>query len=59
MDNETFQPLEGLLVEAENRARVVLDGYTIGQAGYNNAYFIHTDICRALAHLRALNAMNV
>ena len=59
MDNETFQPLEDLLVEAENRARVVLDGYAIGQAGYNTAYSIHSDICKALHLLRALNAINV
>lgn len=59
MDNETFQPLEDLLVEAENRARVVLDGYKVGQAGGQNAYFLHSNICKALAHLRALDAMNV
>lgn len=59
MDNEEFQTLEGLLVEAENRARVVLDGYSVGQAGGQDAYFLHSDICKALAHLRALHAMNV
>lgn len=59
MDNETFQPLEDLLVEAENRARVVLDGFTVGQAGYQYAYYVHSDVCKALTHLRALNAMNV
>ena len=59
MDNETFQPLEDLLVEAEHRAKVVLDGYTVEQAGAQNAYFMHSDICKALAHLRALKAMNV
>ena len=59
MDNETFQPLEDLLVEAKNRARVVLDGYAVGQTGYQSVYFMHSDICKALAHLRALKAMNV
>lgn len=59
MDNETFQPLEDLLVEAENRARVVRDEYKVGQAGAQYAYFMHSNICKALAHLRALNAMNV
>ncbi len=59
MDNENFQPLEDLLVEAENRARVVRDGYPVTQAGYQNAYFMHSNICKALAHLRALKAMNV
>lgn len=59
MDNDTFQPLEDLLVEAKNRARVVLDSYTVGQAGSQNAYFMHSDICKALAHLRAMKAMNV
>lgn len=59
MVNDTFQPLEDLLVEAKNRARVVLDGYPVEKAGYQTAYFMHSDICKALAHLRALNAMNV
>lgn len=59
MDNDNFQPLEDLLVEAENRARVVLDEYKVGQVGYQYAYFMHSDICKALAHLRALNDMNV
>ena len=59
MDNYDFQPLEDLLVEAENRARVVLDEYKVGQVGYQSVYFMHSDICKALAHLRALNAMNV
>ena len=59
MNEETFQPIEDLLVEAENRAKVVLDGYTVGQAGGQSAYFMHSNICKALAHLRALKAMNV
>lgn len=59
MDNETFKPIEDLLVEAKNCAQVVLDGYEVGQAGYQSAYFMHSDICKALAHLRALYAMNV
>lgn len=59
MDNEILQPIEDLLVEAKNRAQVVSDGYSLGQAGYNTAYFMHSDICKALAHLRALKAMNV
>lgn len=59
MDNDTFQPLEDLLVEAKNRAQVVLDGYKVEQAGYKTAYFMHSDTCKALAHLRVLKAMNV
>lgn len=59
MDNETLQPIEDLLVEAENRARVVRDGCSVGQASTQYAYFMHSDICKALAHLRALKAMNV
>lgn len=59
MDNDTFKTLESLLVEAQNRARVVFDGYPYGQAGHQYAYFMHSDICKALAHLRALKAMNV
>lgn len=59
MDNETFQVLEKLLLDAEYCAQVVLDGYTVEQAGGQNAYFMHSNICKALAHLRALKAMNV
>ena len=59
MDNDTFQPLEDLLVEAKNRAQVVLEGYAVGQVGQVNAHNMHSDICKALAHLRALKAMNV
>lgn len=59
MDDETYQTLEGLLMEAKNRAKVVLDGYTVGQAGGQSAYFLHSNICKALAHLRALKSMNV
>lgn len=59
MDNETLQPIEDLLVEAESCARVVRDGYKVNQAGDQNAYFMHSDICKAIAHLRALKAMNV
>lgn len=59
MDNETFQPLEDLLVEAQNRARVVLDEYKVGQVGHQYAYYLHSDISKALAYLRALKAMNV
>lgn len=59
MDNETFLEIESLLLEAKNRAQVVLDGYTVGQAGGQNAYFIHSNICKALAHLRALKEINI
>ena len=59
MDEQTFLEIESLLLEAKNRAQVVLDGYTVGQAGGQNAYFMQSNICKALAHLRALKAMNV
>lgn len=59
MDNYTFQPLEDLLVEAKNRAREVFDEYKPGQAGHQYAYFLYSDISKALAYLRALNDMNV
>ena len=59
MYNDTFQPLEDLLVEAKNRAQVVLESYAVGQVGQVNAHYLHSDICKALAHLRALKTMNV
>lgn len=59
MDNDNFQTLEDLLVEAENRARVVFDGYPVGQAGHQYAYSLYSEISKALAYLRALNDMNV
>lgn len=59
MDNENLQPLKDLLVEAEKHARMVRDGFKDGQAGYQTAYFIHSDVCKALSHLRVLKALNV
>lgn len=59
MENETFKPFEDILVEAENRARVVFDEYEVGQAGHQYAYFVYSNISKALAYLRALNDMNV
>lgn len=59
MDDDTFQDLENLLVEARNRARVVFDEYKPGQAGHQYAYYLYSDISKALAYIRALNDMNV
>ena len=59
MDEQTFLEIESLLLEAKNRAQVVLEGYAVGQVGQVNAHYLHSDICKALAHVRALKAMNV
>lgn len=59
MDNEDLQTIKDLLVEAENRARVVRDGFKVGQAGCQTAYLMHSEVCKALAHLRILGALNV
>lgn len=59
MDNEDFKSLEDLLVEARNRTRVVFDEYKPEQAGHQYAYYLYSDVCKALAYLRALNDMNV